>query len=162
VGSAAGSERSLNETKDAKRPDGARPAGWTIEGAEEHMLISKKKGHRPPDQPFTHLDGCKIVRADPEVDDPPWSRHEHGRWERVCQCSKESWYEPPPKRVRLDALDPKTSRHLPECEFAHETDPVILRALLKIQDKETYAWVECGTCTSGWQVPFYVAESRGF
>jgi hypothetical protein len=50
---------------------------------------------------------------------------------------------------------------LPECEFAHETVSVILRALLKLQDKETYAWVECGACASGWQVPYYAEASLG-
>jgi hypothetical protein len=47
-----------------------------------------------------------------------------------------------------------------ECEHRYTTDPTILRALLKVQDKETYAWVECGGCNSGWQVPYF-AESIG-
>jgi hypothetical protein len=60
-----------------------------------------------------------------------------------------------PDRVRLDPLDPKTSRHAGGCEFADETDPAVLRVLLKVQDREGYWWVECGSCDCGWQVPYY-------
>jgi hypothetical protein len=28
---------------------------------------------------------------------------------------------------------------------------------LKVQDKETYAWVECGSCATAWQVPHHAA-----
>jgi hypothetical protein len=43
----------------------------------------------------------------------------------------------PSRRVRLDPLDPKTSRHAGECEFTSETDPAVLRILLKVQDGRT-------------------------
>jgi hypothetical protein len=33
----------------------------------------------------------------------------------------EDYYEPVAARVRLDLLDPKTSCHLPHCEFAAAT-----------------------------------------
>ncbi len=49
---------------------------------------------------------------------------------------------------------------MPECEFVSETDPAILRTLLKVQDNETYAWVECGGCNSGWQVPYFAEGIR--
>jgi len=59
---------------------------------------------------------------------------------------------------RLNPFDPRTSRHLGQCEFIGETDAGILRVLLKITDKGDYDWVECGGCGAGWQVPHY-AES---
>ena len=56
----------------------------------------------------------------------------------------------------------KTSRHKGECEFASETDPAVLKVLLKVKagTGEGYDWVECGSCGAGWQVPYY-AESVG-
>jgi hypothetical protein len=64
------------------------------------------------------------------------------------------------RRVRLDSLDPKTSRHLGQCEFVSETDPAVLKVLLKVKPGlgGGYDWVECGGCGAGWQVPHY-AES---
>jgi hypothetical protein len=46
------------------------------------------------------------------------------------------------------------------CEFASETDPTVLKVLLKVKDGAggSYRWVECGACDCGWQVPYY-AES---
>jgi hypothetical protein len=75
-------------------------------------------------------------------------------------CSFESWQEPAPSRVRLDPLDPKTSRHAGQCEFASETEAAVLRYVLRVTDKDGYAWVECSACETGWQVPYY-AESVG-
>jgi hypothetical protein len=51
------------------------------------------------------------------------------------------------------------ARHLPECEFGTETDPAILKVLLKIKPGlgEGYDWVECGSCGAGWHVPHYAA-----
>ena len=70
-------------------------------------------------------------------------------------------YEPTlDNRVRLDPLDPKTARHLGQCEFIGENDAAMLRVLLKVTDKSDYHWVECGGCGCGWQVPHY-AESVG-
>jgi hypothetical protein len=37
-------------------------------------------------------------------------------------------------RVRLDPLDPKTSRHAGQCEFASETDAAVLKLALKVKD----------------------------
>jgi len=50
---------------------------------------------------------------------------------------------------------PKTSCHLPQCEFVSETDPTVLKVLLKIKPGWAggYHWVTCGTCDAGWQVP---------
>ena len=52
---------------------------------------------------------------------------------------------------------PATSRHAGECEFAAETDPAMLKVLLKVRDGagRDYWWVECGACACGWQVPHY-------
>jgi hypothetical protein len=115
------------------------------------MFGRTKQRHGPPDRPFVHQDGCKILAADRDVQ-IEWSRIEGRRWERICACGAETWYEPESSRVRLDPYDPATMRHLPQCEFASTTDHAILRALLKITPKDGYAWVECGGCQAGWQV----------
>jgi hypothetical protein len=50
-----------------------------------------------------------------------------------------------------------------QCEFANETDPAVLKVLVKVKDGAGggYRWVECGTCACGWQVPHYAEESVG-
>jgi hypothetical protein len=118
------------------------------------MFKRTKKG---PDRVFEHQDNCKILAADPTVR-IEWSEIERGYWEAVCLCGKEYYHEPASARVRLDPLDPKTSRHLRQCEFAHESDPFMLRALLKITAKDGYAWVECCACGGGWQVADFAPE----
>jgi hypothetical protein len=47
---------------------------------------------------------------------------------------------------------------LGQCEYIRETDPAMLRAILRVTDKGDYAWTECNSCGAGWQVPHY-AES---
>ena len=121
------------------------------------MFGLKKRG---PDKAFSHSDDCKILAADPTVE-IQWSELERGHWEARCVCGVETYREPAAAHVRLDPLDPKTSRHLPQCEFASETEPAVLRVLLKITDKGDYAWTECNSCGAGWQVPYYAAESMG-
>jgi hypothetical protein len=127
------------------------------------MLPGKRKDHRPPDAPFLHDDGCRIVRADPGFGDPPWSRLEGGRWNRVCVCNEETWYEPAPRRLQLDPLDPATTRHFGECEYRDVTDPALLKVLLKVAQGTggDYWWVTCGGCDASWAVPYYGAESAG-
>jgi hypothetical protein len=51
---------------------------------------------------------------------------------------------------------------LPQCEYVSETDPAVLKVLLKVKPGlgEGYDWVECGACDTGWPVPHY-AESIG-
>jgi hypothetical protein len=122
-------------------------------------MFHKKQGG-PPDRPFLHSDICKIVKADPGVD-IPWSEVEGGHWVRTCQCGEEHYRAPAPKHTRLDPLDPKTARHLGECEFKDLSDPAVLKILLRITEKDGYWWTECAGCQSGWQVPHYVAESAG-
>ena len=41
-----------------------------------------------------------------------------------------------------------------------ETDPAVIKVLLKVTDKGDYAWTECNSCGAGWQVPYYT-ESVG-
>jgi hypothetical protein len=92
-----------------------------------------------------------------------WSEVVTGHWRAVCQCGSEDVYEKPAdRRVRLDPLDPKTSRHAGQCEFASETDAAVLKIVLKVKDGAggNYHWVECGSCGCAWQVPHY-AESVG-
>ncbi len=99
--------------------------------------LTKKQPILPP---FTHADDCKILKTDPGVE-IEWSEMERGHWVATCRCGEQHYREPTKARVRQDPLDPKTTRHLPQCEFAGETDSSVLRVLLKVQDKETYAWV---------------------
>jgi hypothetical protein len=122
-------------------------------------MFRKKQGG-PPDRPFSHSEDCRIARADPDVE-IPWSRTEGRRWQRICQCGEESWYEPVAGRARLDPRDPSTALHAGQCEFASETDPAVLKVLLKVKPGlgEGYSWVECGACGFAWPVPDF-AEDR--
>jgi hypothetical protein len=122
------------------------------------MFGSKHKGPSLP--PFSHSDDCRILQADPGVE-IPWSEVESGHWVATCVCNEQHYREPAPRRTRLDPLDPKTSRHAPQCEFAAVTDHDVVRVLLKVREGqgEGYWWVECGACETGWQVPYYAAES---
>jgi hypothetical protein len=77
-----------------------------------------------------------------------------------CAFGKEYWREPPADEgVRLDPLDPSTFRHGGGCEHRDTTDPVLIRAILKVRDADGYWWVECGGCDFGWQVPYFAVES---
>jgi hypothetical protein len=113
------------------------------------MSGRRKKG---PDKAFIHSDDCKIYAADPTVS-IEWSELEGGHWQAVCVCGARDHYEPVAGRLRLDPLDPKTGRHLGQCEFSAESDPAVLRVVLKATEKEGYWWVTCGACDAGWQVP---------
>jgi hypothetical protein len=123
-------------------------------------MFRNKKKIEPPDTPFAHGDDCKMVAADPTMK-PPWSRLEYGQWKRECRCGSEFWQEPAPSRVRLDPYDPKTASHLGQCEYVSETDPAVIKLLLRVTEKGGYWWVECAGCESGWQVPFYAQERVG-
>jgi hypothetical protein len=59
----------------------------------------------------------------------------------------------------VELLDPGRG----QCEFASETDPAMIRLILKVRDGmgEGYWWVECGACDFVWQVPHYAPESVG-
>ena len=123
------------------------------------MFGLKRKG---PSKAFSHADDCKILKADPGVE-IQWSEIESGYWVAQCVCGKEYYRDSvTDPRVRLDPLDPKTSHHAPECEYAYATDAAVLKIVLKVKDGAggTYWWVECGACDTGWQVPHY-AESVG-
>ena len=119
------------------------------------MFGHRKKG---PSKPFNHQTDCKILAADPGAD-IPWNEVRAGYWEARCVCGTEGWHAPGADRVRLDPLDPRTSRHLGQCEFASQTDAAVLRVLLKITE-DGYDWVECGSCAAGWQVPHYVERGE--
>jgi hypothetical protein len=123
-------------------------------------MFGKKKRMTPPDTPFQHADGCKILVADPATV-IPWSEEEIGHFVRVCTCTTEHWRAPQPARVRLDPYDPATMRHLGECEFKNETNHDVLKILLKVKPGmgPDYQWVECGSCGSAWPVADYAEES---
>ena len=124
-------------------------------------MFGRKKGPTHPTQPFTHADGCKILKADPGVS-IPWSYCGDGLWKAECVCTTEYFREPiTDNRLRLDPLDPKTSRHLPQWEYAHQTEPAVLKYLLKVNDRDGYWWVDCAACEGGWQVPFFAEANVG-
>jgi hypothetical protein len=122
------------------------------------MFGRKKKG---PSKAFSHSENCKIQAADPDVQ-IEWSEIERGHWQAICLCGEEHYRELVADRVRSDPLDPKTSRHAPQCEFASATDAAVVRVLLKIRDGAggDYWWVECGACDTAWQVPYYAESVR--
>ena len=64
-------------------------------------------------------------------------------------------------RVRLDPLDPSTFRHAPACDQRDVTDPAIIRATVRVQEREGYWWVESSMCACCWQTPYLAAESVG-
>jgi hypothetical protein len=114
---------------------------------------------RGPTRPFAHADNCPILKADPGVE-IKWSEVETGHWQAICQCGSESIHEEPAdRRVRLDPLDAKTARHMGECEFRFETEPSVLKLVLKATDREGYFWVMCSACDAGWQVAYYAADN---
>ena len=111
-----------------------------------------------PARPFAHADNCKIVKADPGVE-IRWQEVETGLWIAECQCGKEYHREPlADSRVRLDPLDPSTFRHGGGCDQRDVTDPAIIRATLRVQEREGYWWVECSMCPCCWQTPYVAAE----
>jgi hypothetical protein len=122
-----------------------------------------RRSKEPATTPFVHAEDCPIVRHDPDVT-IPWSEIRTGTWERVCQCGKQYHHDDPvDNRVRLDPLDPRTSRHLGGCEYAHTTDPAIIKLILTVRPgmAEGYDWVMCNSCQGSWQVPHYAAQNGG-
>jgi hypothetical protein len=116
------------------------------------MSVFKRK--RPEPGQFVHTDDCPILRADPDAS-IPWNEVETDVWEARCQCGRQYFHEPDrDERARQDPLDPALARHAPECERASVIEPDVLRLILKVTEKDGYWYVQCGSCTSGWQVPF--------
>jgi hypothetical protein len=122
-------------------------------------MFRKRKG---PDKALTHSDECKILAADPGIE-IPWNEVRTGYWEARCVCGVEGWHAPDAERARRDPRDPTTFRHAGECEHRDTTDPALLRVILKVRDGAGGGswWVECGTCDTGRQVPYYAEESVG-
>jgi len=122
-------------------------------------MSSRKE--RGPTRPFMHTPDCKIMKADPTTE-IKWQEVETGLWVAECRCGKEYERETPAdQRVRLDPLDPATFRHLGGCEQRDTTDPAVIRAILKVHNREDYWFVQCGACEGCWQVPYYAAENVG-
>ena len=59
----------------------------------EEGSMFRRNHHTPPSQVFSHADGCKIVKADPNVQ-IPWSEIESGHWRATCQCGSQHYHEP--------------------------------------------------------------------
>jgi hypothetical protein len=76
--------------------------------------------------------------ADPDFE-PEWQEIDEGHWQRACQCYSEDRWEPrADTRTRLDPMNPSTFAHFPACEHRDTTDPVIVRAILTVFERETY------------------------
>jgi hypothetical protein len=119
-------------------------------------MFGKRKG---PGRPFGHSSDCKIAKADPGVK-IPWSEIRRGVWEARCSCGVEHYYDPVADgREKLDPLDPATARHGGGCVLRDASDPALVRAALKVTEKDGYWWVECNACEFAWQVPFFAPES---
>ena len=124
------------------------------------MFGFRKKG---PDAAFVHASDCKIVKIDPDVDSK-WWEETTGHWRAECVCGVQYWHEPfVERRTRLDPLDPANFRHAPQCEHRDTTDPVLIKAILRVREGGGggYWWVACSMCECGWQVPHYAAERVG-
>jgi len=92
----------------------------------------------------------------------PWSEIRRGVWEARFVCGVQYHHDPvTDDRVRLNPLDPKTSRHAGQCEFNGVTDPAMLRAVLRVTRKDGYDWVECNGCDIGWQVAHFAESAQG-
>jgi hypothetical protein len=79
-----------------------------------------------------------------------------------CVCNVEHIYvDSGSGLVRLDPCDTSAFRSHEGCEHRDATDSALIRAILKVDEREGYWWVQCGACDGGWQVPFYAAESVG-
>jgi hypothetical protein len=147
------------------QPRGRQAGGRKTKGeAAMNRTTFSSFGRRKkrPSKPFIHQEGCKIAEVDPGVE-IPWSYLGDGFWKAECVCGFETFTEPLiDDRVRLDPLDPRTGRHLGQCEYVSETDPAVLKVLLKVKPGmgEGYDWVECNGCDMGWQVAHF-AESVG-
>ena len=98
------------------------------------MLGLKKKGPSRPTEAFAHADGCKIVRADPGFE-PEWQEIEEGTGGGPASATAKTSTSHASTRARLDPLDPATFRHAPQCEHRDTTDPAIVRAILRVQDR---------------------------
>jgi hypothetical protein len=93
-----------------------------------------------------------------------WQETETGFWVARCHCGTETHRElVTDDRVRLDPLDPKTSRHAGECEYRDTTDPAVIKFILNVKPGigEGYHWVTCNACGTSWEVPHFAAESVG-
>ncbi len=158
-----GSGRSRNlDVPLASSPSGRRDRGAATEGDAVIVRVISREGkgtqvlrrkRKPPPSRSSIREGCRIVEADPNVE-IPWTDLGEGLWKTECACGFETYTGPlVDDRVRLDPLDPKTSRHMGECEFASETDPSVLKVLLKVRAGLGLRLAECGACGAGWQVP---------
>jgi hypothetical protein len=93
-----------------------------------------RRKRKPPSKLFIHEEGCPILKADPSTE-VPWNYLGDGFWRAECVCTFETFTEPiVDDRMRLDPRDPATARHLGQCEYAAETDPAVLKFVLKVKD----------------------------
>jgi hypothetical protein len=92
-----------------------------------------------------------------------WRRRSHPRPTRkaLLQERRRTTTSPSPTKFGSTRSIQKTAHHAGQCEFVGETDPAVLKVLLKVQEREGYWWTESAACEAGWQVPHYAKESVG-
>jgi hypothetical protein len=121
---------------------GPQDAGRAARRSSRHTVARKetevfRRKRKPPDTPFNHAGDCKLIAIDPDLR-TEWSDLGYGSWRGGCVCTFEVWSEPiVDDRVRLDPLDPKTSRHLGQCEYSGETDAGMLQVPLRSPTRAT-------------------------
>jgi hypothetical protein len=123
------------------------------------MFGNRKK---TPSKVFIHQPDCRIAEIDPGVE-IPWNYLGDGLWRADCACGFETFTEPlVDNRTRQDPLDPKTSRHLGQCEHRDTIDPVLIKALLTVRPgaNEGYWWVTCNSCGTSWPVAYYAESAQ--
>jgi len=145
------------DVRDQERPD-LGPVATALVRAARHRPPSRSRIQSGEYRPRA---GCALPTRSIAVRAPGW--RESGHWEATCVCGNQHHHEGRElARRRLDPLDPTTARHFPQCEFASETDPAVIRVLLKVKPGlgEGYDWIMCGACEAEWQVMHY-AEGVG-
>lgn len=78
--------------------------------------------------------------ADPGFQ-PEWQEIEEGHWRRICQCWSEDIYEPRVDRELGSTrwIRPPSATG-PSCERRDVADPAIVRAILRVHDREGFWW----------------------
>ena len=62
------------------------------------------------------------------------------------------------RRRNLSRSEPPRSGETDTATYVG-ANPTIVKAILRVLDREDYWWVECSTFEGGWQVPHYTAQS---
>jgi hypothetical protein len=142
---------------------GFRPGQAHVGGASRPAFVPRTTGRRQEMTGTAEASNQQVrkqIRPSPQVARSAprtlsgWRHGFEPRWDYQVICTTEYYNEPfVDDRVRLDPLDPSTSRHAGECEFAAETDPAVLKILLKVKDGAGGAnggWCAAAAHAAGW------------